>query len=126
MKYQQIIAALVLAGLTSMSSAQMNNQSGGNSGQGAQGMGQGSGERPHEPPPQAIAACNGKASGTACTFQGRDNNTLNGTCFAPPGGNHPRACRPEHGGQNQGGQPQGGQQGNRQGGDQAGRPGGTQ
>lgn len=117
MKYRYLIAAIILAGLSSIATAQMHNQSGGNNAQGgAQGgsgsgnSGAGGGDRPHGPPPQAIAACNGLASGAACTFQGRENKTLNGTCFAPPGNNHPLACRPEHGGQNMGGQNRGANQ----------------
>jgi hypothetical protein len=121
MKYRHLIAVLILAGLSSVATAQMQNQNGGNNGQGGPGMGQGGGERPHGPPPQAIAACNGKASGASCTFQGRENKTLTGTCFAPPGDNHPLACRPEHGGQNRGGQQPNGQAGN-----QPGKQGGNQ
>ena len=109
MKYSKLIAVLVLIGLSSIAIAQMNNQPGGNGQGGAQGVGSGGSDRPHGPPPQAIAACNGLASGTACTFQGRENKAVSGTCFAPPGNNQPLACRPEYGGQNMGGQNRGGQ-----------------
>ncbi len=78
------------------------------------GQQKGNGEE-HEhrgPPPQAIAACNGKAAGAACSFTGRENQSLTGTCFSPPpraegaagsssagnanapSGNRPMACRP--------------------------------
>lgn len=38
------------------------------------------------PPPEAIAACKGKTSGASCSFTGRQNETLNGTCDSPPEG----------------------------------------
>jgi hypothetical protein len=106
---------------------------GGGSGQGGQGQG-GPGGGHRGPPPEAIAACQGKAAGTACNFVGRQNEPLTGTCFQPPprsdgqqsgqqGGasgqsgqsgqrTPPMACRPDRGGpQGQGktqgqGQPQ--------------------
>jgi hypothetical protein len=71
--------------------------------------GQGSGEHRHGPPPEAIAACQGKASGATCSFVGRQGEQLTGTCFTPPprqsssapqSGNsgdqsvRPMACRP--------------------------------
>jgi len=72
--------------------------------------GQGNGEHRHGPPPQAIAACQGKASGATCSFVGRQGEQLTGTCFSPPprqssasgaqAGNagdqspRPMACRP--------------------------------
>lgn len=119
MKYSKLMAALVLIALSSIATAQMQNQPGGNNAQGGSqgghGMGQGGAEHPHGPPPQAIAACNGLASGATCSFQGRENKTVSGTCFAPPGNNHPLACRPEHGGQNRGGQQPGGQGGSQPG-----------
>jgi hypothetical protein len=90
--------------------------------------GPGAGERPHGPPPEAIAACKGKSAGAACTFTGRHNNTLTGTCFAPPPrrsgppsdqaatnspsgkpsdqGDLPLACRPDRGGPGSGPPPQ--------------------
>lgn len=42
-------------------------------------------DRPLLPPPEAIAACQGKAIGSACEFPDRRNQTLSGTCFIPPG-----------------------------------------
>jgi len=68
---------------------------------------QGSGGRP-APPPEALAACQDKSSGAACSFVGRQKETLTGTCFAPrtdesgssgDKGSPPLACRPAHGGQ---------------------------
>ena len=38
------------------------------------------GKRPHGPPPEAIAACNGKAVGTQASFTGRGGGTITGTC----------------------------------------------
>jgi hypothetical protein len=124
MKQSKLITALILASLTTIAIAQPNNPSGGGNGQGGQGMGgqggstmsSGNGERPHGPPPQAIEACNNKASGAACSFVGREDKTRTGTCFAPPGGNHPLACRPEHGNSDMGGQGSGGQGGQGMGG----------
>ena len=58
-----------------------------------QGQGQGGNGERQGPPPQAIAACQGKASGAACSFVGRRGDELTGTCFAPP-------SRPAGGSQN--------------------------
>ena len=69
--------------------------------------GPGEGQRGrHGPPPEAVAACNGKASGEPCSFVDRHNETRTGTCFAPPPGassnsgapapSRPLACRPAH------------------------------
>lgn len=38
------------------------------------------GGRPHGPPPEAIAACKGKAVGDSVSFTGRRGETLTGTC----------------------------------------------
>jgi hypothetical protein len=45
---------------------------------------QANGDHPHGPPPEAIAACSGKASGATCSFVGRQGEQLTGTCFSPP------------------------------------------
>lgn len=37
---------------------------------------------PRIPPPEAVAACSGKAAGAACTFQHKDR-TETGSCFTP-------------------------------------------
>lgn len=72
----------------------------------AQPAGQGGSERPHGPPPEAVAACSGKASTAVCNFTDREGRQLTGTCFAPPRkgegkpggqGDRPLACRPDHG-----------------------------
>jgi len=46
---------------------------------GGPGMG-----RPHGPPPEAIAACTSKAIGAACSFAGRSNEAMAGSCAAAP------------------------------------------
>jgi hypothetical protein len=59
--------------------------------------GQGHGHGRHGPPPEAIAACKGKAVGTQASFTGRNGETITGTCtqmgdvvaIAPPHGAHP-------------------------------------
>lgn len=142
MKLNKIQIASILLGFATVASAQTspfssvaggdgqsriqvaqagNNQTGpgasGQGNQGAPGMGQGGGQQQRKgPPPQAIEACKGKSSGAVCSFTGRNNQTVNGSCFAPPPaggqtsapnssgasgaqGNHPPACRPQQGGQ---------------------------
>ena len=48
------------------------------------------------PPPEALAACRGQSAGAACRFTGRRGETLDGSCFLPPGSSEP-ACRPAGG-----------------------------
>ena len=55
------------------------------------GGGRGEG-RPHRPPPEALDACQGKAAGAGCSFQGKHGN-VEGTCFTPAS-DKPLACRP--------------------------------
>ena len=52
------------------------------------------------PPPEALESCRGKAAGAACSFTGRQNENLAGTCFMPPEGKGggALACRPDRGG----------------------------
>lgn len=50
-----------------------------------------SGER-RGPPPEALAACEGKSAGDPCSFSGPRGDKPQGTCFAPEG--KPLACRP--------------------------------
>jgi hypothetical protein len=69
-------------------------QAGGNQ-QKTQSPGQGGPEH-HGPPPAAIAACKGLASGAGCSFVGRENQSLSGTCFSPRT-DRPLACRPPRG-----------------------------
>jgi hypothetical protein len=38
------------------------------------------GGRPPGPPPEAVAACNGKTAGTTVSFTGRNGETLTGVC----------------------------------------------
>jgi hypothetical protein len=47
---------------------------------------------PPGPPAEAFSACEGKASGDACTVQLRDR-AVSGTCDTPPGESR-LACRP--------------------------------
>ena len=37
-------------------------------------------DRPHGPPPEAIAACKGKATGTVASFTDREGGTISGPC----------------------------------------------
>lgn len=104
MKQSILVAAFVLAGITTVAAAQTMNPGGQMNGQGmggGQGM-NGQGGRPHGPPPEAIAACKDKSSGDDCSFTGRNSQNITGTCFAPPSsgqqgsggqGAHPLACR---------------------------------
>jgi hypothetical protein len=58
------------------------------------------------PPPEALAACKGKASGAECSFQSPRGDNVSGTCFAPKS-DLPLGCKPSHppgGGQGGGGQ----------------------
>jgi hypothetical protein len=100
-----------LTGLSLLTVAALAQPSGGGQG------GPGGGERRHrQPSPQAIVACNGKASGAECSFAGRQGRQLHGTCFAPPAGAQaapnssgnqdgpPMVCR-AHRGRPGGGQP---------------------
>ena len=45
------------------------------------------------PPPEALAACQGKSSGAACSFTGRRGDSVSGTCFSPDP-SKPLACKP--------------------------------
>jgi len=48
---------------------------------------------PGPPPPEALQACNGAQSGTACTFQ-HDGHAVTGVCRPGPRG-EPAACMPD-------------------------------
>ena len=95
------IAALLLLSLATTVCAQP--QGRGQDAQAGSGVGEQAPDRPHGPPPEAVDACRGKAVGATCSFTGRDNEKLNGTCFAPPAAkagavadqaSRPAACRP--------------------------------
>jgi hypothetical protein len=47
---------------------------------------------PRTPPPEALAACAGKAAGASCTFQHKER-TETGSCFTPDP-SLPIACKP--------------------------------
>ncbi len=62
------------------------------------------GRRRRGPPPEAVAACQNKVAGAACSFTNHRNETRTGTCFAPPPAasnspgapaQPPLACRPQ-------------------------------
>lgn len=76
---------LVLASLATMACAQPNR------GEGRRG-----------PPPEAIEACAGKSADDPCSFTGRRDDTIEGTCFAPHDVDE-LACAPEGGPPERGG-----------------------
>lgn len=97
MNLRHVCIALLLAGVALGANAQNSGPSEG-SGPGGQGQGMepggGGGDQQHRrPPPEALDACQGKASGAACSFTGRRDETVSGTCFAPQS-DLPLACRP--------------------------------
>lgn len=51
-------------------------------------------DRPPPPPAEAIEVCEGAAAGDACSFSGRDGETLSGQCWRPSA-EVPLACRPD-------------------------------
>ncbi len=57
--------------------------------------GGGDGERPPRPPAEALEACEELEAGDACSFEGRNDETVEGTCFTP-GDDKPLACRPSN------------------------------
>lgn len=56
-----------------------------------------SGDRggPKGPPPEAIKACADLAKGDACSFTGRRDDEIKGSCIALPNGDDGLACAPE-------------------------------
>lgn len=56
-------------------------------------LAQNSGPGGGRPPREAVDACEGKSSGAACSFEGRDGSS-SGTCQSPES-NVPAACVPE-------------------------------
>lgn len=91
MRKHKIVIFLWVLGLTATTANAVQNgnpqTSVSGSGQGISSGGQqpGSGRRP--PPPEAIAACQGKANGATCRFTDREGVPLSGSCFMPPAGN---------------------------------------
>lgn len=79
------ILVLLLAGLATTACAQ---------------PGPGGGRR--GPPPEATQACEGKQSNDQCSFRGRGDDTIEGTCLAPRGGDE-LVCMPEGGPPERGG-----------------------
>lgn len=53
------------------------------------------GQRPPRPPREAIDACVDLEAGDACSFEGRNQETVDGICFAPDE-EKPLACRPKN------------------------------
>jgi hypothetical protein len=55
------------------------------------------GDKPHGPPPEAVAACKGKTEGAAASFASRDGESIAGACelvdgvlaIRPPAGKRP-------------------------------------
>lgn len=62
--------------------------------------------RPQGPPPEAIQACADLSEGDACSFTGRRNDLVKGTCIALPDGEEGLACAPEGGPPGERGRPQ--------------------
>jgi hypothetical protein len=50
---------------------------------------------PHKPPQEAIDACKDKADNDSCTFTGRNQDQLEGTCHKGPDGQGELACHPK-------------------------------
>jgi hypothetical protein len=55
---------------------------------------QGGGHR--GPPPEALAACKGRAAGDSCSFSSPHGDSVSGTCFTPDS-SKPVACKPAGG-----------------------------
>lgn len=53
--------------------------------------------RPQGPPPEAIESCANLSEGDSCSFTGRRDDTVEGTCMSPPEGDDELACAPEGG-----------------------------
>lgn len=62
----------------------------------ANAMPENRGGGPRPMPPEARAACTGKAVGETCNFTDRENRPLSGTCMTPPPalGETALGCRP--------------------------------
>lgn len=53
--------------------------------------------RPQGPPPEAIKACADLSQGDACSFTGRRDDEIKGSCITLPNGDDGLACAPEGG-----------------------------
>lgn len=53
--------------------------------------------RPQGPPPEAIEACSGLSEGDACSFTGRRDDVVEGTCMVSRRGDEGLVCAPEGG-----------------------------
>ena len=71
--------------------AMSSNAETGRGGPGGQGGPQGG------PPQEAIQACASLTEGTACSFTGRQGETMTGSCITPPRGEASLICAPEGG-----------------------------
>ncbi len=85
MKLTKFLAALIMIALTSMANAQTTSSNSSSS--------SGNVSHPRGAPPEAVAACQGLASGTVCSFVNNQNITRNGTCRTPRE-ELPLACSP--------------------------------
>ena len=61
--------------------------------------------RPHGPPPEAIEACADLSEGDACSFTGRRDDEVKGTCIVLPRGDEGLVCAPEGGPPHERGRP---------------------
>ncbi|WP_199930536.1 hypothetical protein [Sedimenticola thiotaurini] len=61
------------------------------------------GERPQQPPPEAIAACEELSEGDACSFTGPRNDEVKGICTVLKSDQETLACAPEGGPSGKGG-----------------------
>lgn len=62
--------------------------------------------RPQGPPPEAIEACADLSEGDACSFTGRRDDEVKGTCIVLPRGDEGLVCAPEGGPPHERGRPE--------------------
>lgn len=73
----------------------------------------GQGDQPRMPPLEAIEACESLSEGDSCSFEGRRDDTVEGTCSLPPEEVQEQessdevmlACKPDHGDEERGERP---------------------
>ena len=63
-------------------------------------------DRPQGPPPEAIEACADLAEGNACSFTGRRNDEITGTCMVSRKTDKGLVCAPEGGPPRERGRPE--------------------